>query len=66
MLTEASRSELLEIARSGGRSPASAELIADLRQHGEIVQMTQWTDTSSADADRVPLGLIDWITRELR
>jgi hypothetical protein len=66
MLTESSRAELLEIARSGGRRPASADLVADLRQHGEIVQMKPWTETPDPDADWVPLGLIDWISRELR
>jgi hypothetical protein len=66
MLSEPSRAELLEIARAGGRRPASAGLVADLRQHGEIVQMKPPTDPPDPDADFVPLGLIDWITRELR
>ena len=66
MLTEPSRAELLEIARSGGKRKPSAELVGDLCQHGEIVQMKPLTDPSDPDADWVPLGLIDWIGRELR
>jgi hypothetical protein len=64
-LTEASRSELLTIARAQDPAPPTEELIADIRRNGGMIAVPPWTDTPAPPIDAIPADFLDWLNRIL-